>query len=79
MIRYVADGASSCGRLAQRVICHLWLQRLCARLSALITVISRKKGKHVPPSKLKLLEVDPAEVQTQSEAIKARYSKLFWV
>jgi hypothetical protein len=31
----------------------------------------------VPLSKLKLIEVDPAEMQTQ--AIKARYSKLFRV
>ncbi|MFB9267841.1 extracellular solute-binding protein [Bradyrhizobium erythrophlei] len=39
----------------------------------------KEKGEHVPLAKLKLLKADPAEVQAQSEAIKARYSKLFRV
>ena len=34
---------------------------------------------HVPLSALKLLKSDPAVVQEQSEAIKARYTKLFGV
>ena len=39
----------------------------------------KEKGEHVPLSKLKLLKADPAQVQAQSEAIKARYAKLFGV
>ena len=33
----------------------------------------------MPLSELKLLKSDPAVVQEQSEAIKARYTKLFGV
>ncbi|MBR0695770.1 extracellular solute-binding protein [Bradyrhizobium lablabi] len=39
----------------------------------------KEKGEHVPLAKLKLLKAEPAEVQAQSEAIKARYSRLFRV
>ena len=39
----------------------------------------REKPDHVPLSALKLLKADPAQVLAQSEAIKARYSKLFGV
>jgi len=39
----------------------------------------KEKGAHVPLSELKLLKSDPAAVQEQSEAIKARYTKLFGV
>ena len=39
----------------------------------------KEKGNHVPLSELKLLKSDPAAVQEQSEAIKARYTKLFGV
>src|SRR5437899_1743767 len=39
----------------------------------------KEKGGHVPLSALKLLKSDPAVVQEQSEAIKARYTKLFGV
>ncbi|WP_407170135.1 hypothetical protein [Bradyrhizobium sp. ORS 111] len=38
-----------------------------------------EKAGHVPLEKLKLLKADPAEVQAQSEQIKARYTKLFRV
>ena len=39
----------------------------------------KEKGEHVPLSSLKLLKADPAQVQAQSEEIKARYSKIFGV
>jgi iron(III) transport system substrate-binding protein len=39
----------------------------------------KEKGAHVPLSNLKLLRADPAQVQAQSEEIKARYSRLFRV
>ncbi|MCP4621205.1 MAG: extracellular solute-binding protein [Bradyrhizobium sp.] len=39
----------------------------------------KEKSGHVPLSQLKLLRSDPAAVQAQSEAIKARYAKLFGV
>jgi iron(III) transport system substrate-binding protein len=39
----------------------------------------KEKPGHTPLSSLKLLKADPAQVQAQSEAIKARYSKLFGV
>jgi iron(III) transport system substrate-binding protein len=39
----------------------------------------KEKGEHVPLSSLKLMKADPAQVQAQSEAIKARYAKLFGV
>jgi iron(III) transport system substrate-binding protein len=39
----------------------------------------KEKGAHVPLSALKLLKSDPAAVQEQGEAIKARYTKLFGV
>jgi len=39
----------------------------------------REKSGHTPLSALKLLKADPAEVQAQSEEIKARYSKVFRV
>ena len=39
----------------------------------------REKGEHVPLADLKLLKADPAQVQAQSEEIKARYSRLFRV
>jgi iron(III) transport system substrate-binding protein len=39
----------------------------------------KEKTGHTPLSDLKLLRADPATVQTQSEAIKARYSKVFGV
>src|SRR5436190_8430372 len=39
----------------------------------------KEKGAHVPLSALKLLKSDPAAVQAQNEAIKARYTKLFGV
>src|SRR4030081_1548926 len=39
----------------------------------------KEKSGHVPLSEIKLLKADPAEVLAQSEAIKARYSKLFGV
>jgi iron(III) transport system substrate-binding protein len=39
----------------------------------------KEKPGHTPLSSLKLLKADPAQVQSQSEAIKARYSKLFGV
>jgi iron(III) transport system substrate-binding protein len=39
----------------------------------------KEKGAHVPLSNLKLLKADPAQVQAQSEEIKARYSRLFRV
>jgi iron(III) transport system substrate-binding protein len=39
----------------------------------------KEKGEHIPLANLKLLKADPAAVQAQSEAIKARYSKIFGV
>src|SRR4051794_36265016 len=39
----------------------------------------KEKGEHVPLSSLKLLKADPAQVQAQSEEIKARYAKTFGV
>jgi iron(III) transport system substrate-binding protein len=39
----------------------------------------KEKGGHIPLSQLKLLKSNPAAVQEQSEAIKARYAKLFGV
>lgn len=39
----------------------------------------KEKGGHVPLAELKLLKSDPAAVLEQSEAIKARYTKLFGV
>src|ERR1044071_6718301 len=39
----------------------------------------KEKGEHVPLSTLKLLKADPAQVQAQSEEIKARYGKIFGV
>jgi iron(III) transport system substrate-binding protein len=39
----------------------------------------KEKGGRVPLSSLKLLKADPAEVQAQSEALKARYAKTFGV
>jgi iron(III) transport system substrate-binding protein len=39
----------------------------------------KEKGEHVPLSTLKLLKADPAQVQAQSEEIKARYTKIFGV
>src|SRR3954453_17372945 len=39
----------------------------------------KEKAGHVPLSEIKLLKADPAEVLAQSEAIKARYAKLFGV
>jgi len=39
----------------------------------------KEKAGHVPLSAIKLLKADPAEVLAQSEAIKARYTKLFGV
>ena len=39
----------------------------------------KEKGEHIPLANLKLLKADPAQVQAQSEQIKARYSKLFGV
>src|SRR5476651_1396961 len=39
----------------------------------------REKSGHVPLAEIKLLKADPAEVLAQSEAIKARYAKLFGV
>ncbi|MGY3445202.1 MULTISPECIES: ABC transporter substrate-binding protein [unclassified Bradyrhizobium] len=39
----------------------------------------KEKAGHVPLDKLKMLKADPAQVQAQSEAIKARYAKLFRV
>ena len=39
----------------------------------------KEKGGHVPLSSLKLLKADPAQVQAQSEEIKARYTKIFGV
>ena len=39
----------------------------------------KEKGGHVPLSSLKLLKADPAQVQAQSEEIKARYAKIFGV
>src|SRR5829696_5335460 len=39
----------------------------------------KEKGRHVPLSSLKLLKADPAQVQAQSEEIKARYAKIFGV
>ena len=39
----------------------------------------KEKGEHIPLSSLKLLKADPAQVQAQSEAIKARYAKIFGV
>jgi iron(III) transport system substrate-binding protein len=39
----------------------------------------KEKGGHIPLADLKLLKADPAQVQAQSEDIKARYSKLFGV
>src|SRR6202048_3774004 len=39
----------------------------------------KEKAGHTPLSALKLLKADPAQVQAQSEDIKARYSKLFRV
>jgi iron(III) transport system substrate-binding protein len=39
----------------------------------------KEKGEHVPLANLKLLKADPAQVQAQSEEIKARYAKLFGV
>jgi iron(III) transport system substrate-binding protein len=39
----------------------------------------KEKGTHKPLSEIKLLKAPPAEVLAQSEAIKARYSKIFGV
>src|SRR4051812_45884392 len=39
----------------------------------------KEKSGHVPLAQIKLLRADPAEVLAQSEAIKARYTKLFGV
>lgn len=39
----------------------------------------KEKGSHVPLWEIKFLKSDPAIVQQQSEAIKARYTKLFGV
>jgi iron(III) transport system substrate-binding protein len=39
----------------------------------------KEKGEHVPLSSLKLLKADPAQVQAQSEEIKARYARIFGV
>jgi iron(III) transport system substrate-binding protein len=39
----------------------------------------KEKGAHIPLAQLKLLKSDPAAVLEQSEAIKARYTKLFGV
>jgi iron(III) transport system substrate-binding protein len=39
----------------------------------------KERPGHVPLSEIKLLKADPAEVQAQSEEIKARYAKLFGV
>jgi iron(III) transport system substrate-binding protein len=39
----------------------------------------REKSGHVPLAEIRLLKADPAEVLAQSEAIKARYAKLFGV
>ena len=39
----------------------------------------KEKGGHIPLAKLKLLKADPAQVQAQSEEIKARYTKVFGV
>ncbi|MDH2381759.1 extracellular solute-binding protein [Bradyrhizobium sp. CER78] len=39
----------------------------------------KEKAGHVPLDKLKMLKADPAQVQAQSEEIKARYAKLFRV
>jgi iron(III) transport system substrate-binding protein len=39
----------------------------------------KEKAGRTPLSALKLLKADPAEVQAQSEAIKARYTKIFGV
>jgi iron(III) transport system substrate-binding protein len=39
----------------------------------------REKSGHVPLADIKLLKANPAEVLAQSEAIKARYTKLFGV
>jgi iron(III) transport system substrate-binding protein len=39
----------------------------------------KEKSGHVPLAEIKLLKADPAEVLAQSEAIKARYTKLFGV
>ena len=39
----------------------------------------KEKGGHVPLSSLKLLKADPAQVQAQSEEIKARYARIFGV
>lgn len=39
----------------------------------------KEKGAHVPLSSLKLLKADPAQVQAQSEQLKARYAKTFGV
>jgi iron(III) transport system substrate-binding protein len=39
----------------------------------------KEKPGHTPLSALKLLKSDPAAVQAQGEAIKARYSRLFGV
>jgi iron(III) transport system substrate-binding protein len=39
----------------------------------------KERPGHVPLSTIKLLRADPAEVQVQGEAIKARYAKVFGV
>ncbi|TWC05322.1 iron(III) transport system substrate-binding protein [Bradyrhizobium macuxiense] len=39
----------------------------------------KEKAGHVPLDKVKMLKADPAQVQAQSEEIKARYAKLFRV
>ncbi|QOZ29880.1 extracellular solute-binding protein [Bradyrhizobium sp. CCBAU 51753] len=39
----------------------------------------KEKVEHVPLAKLKMLKADPAQVQAQSEEIKAKYAKLFRV
>src|SRR5882757_3653464 len=39
----------------------------------------KERAGHVPLSSIKLLKADPAEVQAQSEEIKARYAKVFGV
>jgi iron(III) transport system substrate-binding protein len=39
----------------------------------------KEKGGRKPLSEIKLLKAPPAEVLAQSEAIKARYTKIFGV
>ena len=51
-------------------------RRLCA---SFVPCAGQGEGRHMPLSEIKLLKADPAEVQAQSEAIKARYTKIFGV